>query len=287
MKCLRVLYERNIAVKVGSGCVYETENWITELYREVYRQEISRGYQPSKMLRWLIQNNRYSRTTLQLNELGNMDLTVAMHEAIRHVDCSDGGTLSLEVNLTPGPLPDILKRNLRYLSVLINTQNIDPRHIPDILQSNPQMTGLNVAIHVNHCGGTSRGSCTRSKVPLLPNQDVRISGQQTTIPGHELKYRLRRDLATQQITQTWRSYTSRRRPEVTRELNRLNVFGIPNFRETEWSETLLERLRKWEEEVNGWFTLCPKLQSITVVLNTVQSKFGRLERYWCTCSEKE
>jgi hypothetical protein len=289
VECLREFYRRGIAVKVGSGCKFETHKWKNELFKEIFVQEIRYGNPPVDMLRWVIQNNRNSNT-IQLNELRLRDLKVAVHEAIRGVDDSDGGTFAIETDLASGGVPDILKRNLRYLCLLVNRQNIDPHHIPGIIGLNGKLNSLIVAIHVDHHGGSYDGNCTFNRIPLLPNQDVaRNSGLRTTIPGIELKYRIRRDPRTGNISQSWRSYPSGRRgpPPSAAELNHLNVFGSAHFIEQEWSEPLLNRLHRWEDEIKSWLDRNPRLHTITMVINTVHEKFGRLERYWCTCHEPE
>jgi hypothetical protein len=289
VKCLREFYRRGIAVKVGSGCRFETHKWKNELFKEIYVQEIRYGDPPVDMLRWVIQHNR-NFNIIQLNEFRSKELKTAVNEAMLQVDDSDGGTFAIETDLTPGGVPDILKRNLRYICLVVNRQNIDPHHIPDIIESNSKLASIIVAIHVKHHGGSHDGNCTVNKIPLLPNQDVaRNSGFRSTIPGIELKYRVQRDPRTGRVSQLWRSYPSVRRgpPPSSAELNHLNVFGSANFVEQEWSETLLNRLHKWEDEIKSWLGRNPKLRTITVVINTVHEKFGRLERYWCTCHEQE
>lgn len=286
VKFLRMFYERNVAVQVGSGCAVETVKWLQDLYFEVFCQELNTGYPPHEMLRWIIQNNRGH--LLKLTDLPSPAMRQAMYDAIRQVDCSDGDGLRIEIDLTYGELPDILRRNLRYLRLQVNRQNVSPNHIPEIIRSNPRMTSIIVAKHVVHHGGSYDGNCTHTKVPLIPRQNVaRHSGQRSTVPGFELKYRLRRD--ENGISQIWRSYPSARRgpPPLKSDLTKLNVFGVSNFVEQEWSEPLLKRLHAWENEIKGWFDLSSKLMSIGIVLNTDQNKFGRVEKYWCTCNEND
>lgn len=286
VKCLRVFYERGMDVQVGSGCAIEIARWLDQMYTEVYNQSITNGWRADEMLRWVIQNNRRYHL-LKLTELSPPDMKRAMFEAIRHLNCSDGTGIGMEIDLIYGELPDILKRNLRYLRLQVNALNINANQIPTILQSNPRLASLVVAQHVIHHGGSYDGNCTFNRIPLLPKQDVaRHSGQRSTLPGFELKYILRRDSDTGKISQQWRWYPRVRRGQrlVATELTQLNVFDIS---EADWTDQLRDRLYKWENEVKGWFDMSPRLMSIVKVLNTDRNKFGRLEKYWCTCNEKE
>lgn len=290
IQCLREFYIRDIPVKVGSGCAVETRKWLNDMYEEIFVHEYKNGFSPEKLLRWVIQHNRGH--LLKLTEIPS-DMKEAMYEAIRNLDCSDGEGLRLEVDLTPDEIPKILKQNLRYLRQQVNRQKINPAYIPEILECNPNLRSVIVAVHVVHHGASYDGDCTYNKVPLIPGQDeARKSGgaQRFTIPAFELKYRLVRDLDTGEIMQTWRSYPRGRRggPAPTAEqLPKLNVFGRMNWVEQEWSPGLLDRLSRWENEIKGWFDCCPHLKDIGIILNTDSQKFGRVEKYWCTCTENE
>jgi hypothetical protein len=288
VKCLRVFYHRGLPVKIGSGCAIETVKWLDDMYHEVYRQEVAMGYAPDKMLGWLIQNN-CKWHLLKLTDLPSKDMIHAMHDGIRHVKGSEHQLLRMEIDLNHGPLPDfLLTGNLEYLRLQVNAQNIDPRRIQQIVSANPKLRKLIVGQHVVHHGGSYDGNCTFNKVPLIPKQDVaRHSGNRSTLPGFELKFLVTRDTDfPHKIGKLWRWYHARGRGRnrSARDLFDLNVFDIPA---SEWTEALLGRLQKWENEIKGWLDLCPKLESIVIVLNTDQNKFGRMETYWCTCNEKE
>jgi hypothetical protein len=72
-------------------------------------------------------------------------------------------------------------------------------------------------------------------------------------------------------------------PQAT-ELPKLNDFSGASSIE-EWPQGLLDRLKLWEDEIKSWFQMCPRLAMIAVVLNTDQAKFGKVEKYWCSCNE--
>ena len=284
VKCLRFYYERGIDVQIGSGCGMEIAKWLDKMYYEIYQQSITKGWAADDMFRWVIQNN-YRWHLLKLTDLKLPSMKQALYEAIRRVDCSDGGGLRIEVDLTHGELPDILKRNVEHLRLQIPQKNIHPNRIREILTLNPRLKVLFIAMHIVHHGGSYDGNCTVNKIPLIPKQDVaRHSGQRCTIPGFELKYALRRrDEAP--ISQIWRWYNhDRRGRHVAKHLPQLNVFDIA---EADWTDQLRERYYKWENEIKGWFDLNKRLLSIAIILNTDVNKFGTMEAYWCSCNEKE
>lgn len=214
-----------------------------------------------------------------------------MIEAIEQVDCLNDNGLHVEIDLHHHPLPDFLiQRKLKWARLQNNRENVPIDHIPSIIRSNPQLRSLIIPLHVQHHGSTYDGNCTRSDVPILPGQnetrnDGHRGSQRFTIPGIELKYELRRVRGV--ITQKWKSYPSVRRgpPPVSELLPDLNVFGLTNPPEMEWTPELLKRLHAWEDEIKGWFGLNERLGAIAIIINTDQEKFGRVEKYWCTCND--
>lgn len=317
VKCLHVLYSRKIKVRIGSGCAMETVKWLQSLYVRIYVHESTHGRMPHKMLTRVFQDNRGhlinlrdippttfvtvsnhgSRPTDQ--SVSGDQMKEAIYRAVEEVDYSDGDGLRVEMDLTSEKhLPEILlSKKLFYARLLVTRNNVPPEYIPQIIKANPSLKSLVVANHVQHRGSTYDGNCTYAKVPLLPGQDqCRSSGngqdkqgvqQRYTIPGFELLFRLRRHEDTS-ITQQWKAYTPLRRKApapLATELPKLNVFNLQNWVEEEWSEPLITRLNKWEEEIKSWFQLSPRLAMIAVVLNTDHEKFGKVEKYWCSCNE--
>ena len=314
VKCLSVFYSRDIKVRIGSGCAMETVRWLQHLYTKIFLHESSHGRMPYEMLSRVFQDNRGHLINLRDippfpcpadshdgsgDEPFSVDrLKESLYQAVEAVDYSDGDGLRVEMDLTSErQLPNILlSKKLVYARLLVTRHNIPPQFIPEIIRSNPKLTSLVLAKHVQHRGSTYDGNCTFNKVPLLPQQDqcrTSVNGQDNqgvqqryTIPAFELLFRLRRH-DDGSITQQWKAYTPLRRGRpapLATELPKLNVFGTPNGVE-EWPERLLTRLKAWEDEIKSWFELCPKLTNIAVVLNTDSQKFGKVEKYWCSCNE--
>jgi hypothetical protein len=317
VKCLYVFYSRNIKVRIGSGCAMETVKWLQELYVKIHVHETSHGRMPSEMLSRVFQDNRGHLINLRdippttfvtvsndgssptVESVSGDRLKESLYEAVDAVDYSDGDGLRVEMDLTSErQLPNILlSKKLVYARLLVTRHNVPPQYIPEILRSNPKLTSLVVAKHVQHHGSTYDGNCTYNKVPLLPQQDrcrTSVNGQDKygvqqryTVPSFELLFRLRRQ-DDGNITKQWKAYTPLRRGRpapLATELPKLNVFGLQNPVEEEWPDRLLNRLKAWEDEIKSWFDLCPKLTTIAVVLNTDSQKFGKIEKYWCSCNE--
>jgi len=294
----------------------ETVKWLQQLYVKIHVHESYHGRMPHEMLSKVFQDNRGHLINLRdippttfvtvsnhgsspsVESVSGDRLKESLYQAVDAVDYSDGDGLRVEMDLTSERhLPNILlSQKLVYARLLVTRHNVPPRYIPDILRANPKLTSLVVAQHVQHCGSTYDGNCTYNKVPLLPRQDqsrTSINGQDKhgvqqryTVPGFELLFRLRRH-DDGGITKQWKAYTPLRRgpAPVASELPKLNVFGPANWVEEEWPERLMTRLKAWEDEIKSWFQLCPKLSTIAVVLNTDHQKFGKVEKYWCSCNE--
>jgi hypothetical protein len=255
------------------------------MYAEIFRQEHKNSTHPADMIRWTIQANRHGHL-IKLTDLPYREMKEAMYEAIRQVDCSDGDGLGIEIDLHRTPIPDIVLTNLRYIRIQVNRANLPADYIPTIIQSNPLLVSVIIVQHVFHHGSSYDGNCTHAKVPLLPGQNhFRIDGRRQlfTIPGNELLYRVSRK--GDSLKQQWKSYPCVRDgpPPVAEHLP--DVFARTNGTETVWSESLLERLHAWENEVKGWME-SSRLKSIGFILNTDKDKFGRVEKYWCTCNDK-
>jgi hypothetical protein len=310
VKCLHVLYSRNIQVRIGSGCAMETVKWLQALYAEIYIHESSHGHMPHEILARVFQDNRGHlinfRDIPPESFVTDSDKTVrgdllkeSLYQAVDAVDFSDGDGLRLEMDLTTErKLPNILlSGKLVYARLLVTQYNISPEYIPLILKANPNLRSVVLAQHIQHHGSSYDGNCTYNKVPLLPKQDRtrtsihapdKCAGplQRFSIPGFELLYRLRRR-EDGTVTQQWKAYAGGPRtrpvPQAT-ELPKLNDFSGASSVE-EWPQGLLDRLKLWEDEIKSWFQMCPRLAMIAVVLNTDQAKFGKVEKYWCSCNE--
>lgn len=279
VKCLHELYRRGISVQVGSGCAMETVHWLQGMYAQICHHEVAFARPPEEMLRWVIQTNR--KHLLKLTDIPrNSPMLQAMYRAIPMVDCSDGWGFRIQSDFRNTEIPSILLQNLRYLRMQVNRENVDPSKIPTILRANTRLRAIIVAMHISNYSSNYQGNCTYNKIPLLPGHSPRF-----TTPPFELVYRVKRNEGG--LTQQWKAYSRGRRgpPPTATELPKLNVFNLQNWKEPIWSDELKTRLSKWEDEVKSWFELCPSVNMVAMILNTDVDKFGRLERYWCTCHE--
>jgi len=293
---LRAFYHRGVAVKVNS-CAVESVRWRMDMYDELCRQGQLYEYNKIPLLTWTIQNNRHHLIILDANTV-QPQLKEAMLSALEDVSFRDGSLLRLQIELVKYMTlpPILLSGNLKYLRILVNRANIDPRYIPAILEANPHLKNLVVVLHVFHCGSSYDGNCTNNKIPLIPSQ---TGGH--TVPAFDMKYSVRRldtpssISGSQQdtpsmptLSQKWASYPysriERRRIEnKALTLPELNIFDQPRWQPDNWSPDLLQRVHDFEAEIKGYFTVHPKLSNVSIILNTDPDKFGQVEQYWCCC----
>jgi len=282
--CLTEFWVRGVAVQLGDrGCNMDIVKWLDELYNTIFREESARGENPAKMFQWLLQKNRHK--LIKTTELypGTMP---KMYEALANVDASDDDGLGLEIEITRNALPPFVSPNSRHLRLLNTRVNVDPQSIRNLISSNPRLTTLGIAVHVQHHGTSYDGNITSAKVPLVPGQNVvRSSGIRTTIPGFEIRYYVIRDPKTGALAQQWKSFTSERVKPSATELPNLNIFNVSNFVPEEWTEELLTRLHRWEREIKAYFDLNPALRKVFIILNTDRQKFGRFESL-CSCAKR-
>lgn len=293
VNCLREFYNRGIHVRVGMGCAQETYHWLQDMYAEIFHQEQKLGNSSSDIMRWLLQRNDHhlvKLTNLRYRGMKEEMYKKEMCEAVRQLDTSDGEGVRLEIDIDHLKIPEILLLGkARVLRLIVNRENLPASFIPTILKANPLLRSNRIFLHVHHYGATHDGNFTENPVPILPGQnELRNDGrsQRFTVPGVELLLQIIRD-EDGTIKHQWKSYPRVRRgpPPTANELSDLNVYGLPNRDGGVWSEELLARLRGWQDEILKLMELAPQLRSLSVLINTDPSKYGRVEKYWCTCND--
>jgi hypothetical protein len=285
-KCLTEFWMRGVDVKLGEElCNQDVLRWMPGLYDTIFREESARGERDGRMYTWLFQANRHK--LIKTTELDSRT-SQKMLEALEKVDASDEYGLPIEIHFTRKPLPRFISPNATVLRLLNVCENISPNEVPKIISSNPHLKELGVAVHVEHCGSSSNGTVTAAKVPIIPGQNVfRNSGDRrslTTVPRYSIRFTLTKE-KDNTIKQQWKSETNiqhgRNRP-TAKELHDLNIFNSADWVPQEWTEDLLMRTRKWEDEIRGWFACNPNLEKVFVILNTDRRTFGIFENK-CPC----
>ena len=285
-ECLSEFWTRRVAVRLGDpNCMQDIVRWMPELYDTIFREESARGESPEKMFEWLLQPNRHK--LIKTTELYS-GTTRTMLEALAKVDTSDEDGLPVEIPLTRHPLPRFITPNVTHLRFLNDRENIPSKTLPYIISSNPRLEELGIAVHVEHFGSSYDGSITAAKVPLIPGQNgIRTSGLRvgalTTVPAFSIRFTVQKDKEGR-IKQHWRSeMVQHGQKPAAKELRDLNIFNVQDWVPKVWTEELLARTRKWEEEIRGWLALNPSLKKVYVVLNTDRQRYGTFtDRCLCT-----
>jgi hypothetical protein len=294
---IRSIYQQGIIIRLGSNCGSETQGWNGHLLKEIWSQR-AKFADVSAFYRYLIY---YNRSILwDLTSLDSNELRAAIYAAFAQLDLTRGRHLMLHSVLTVNDLPSPLLVGVRFLRLAVNQARIPATHIPDIIRANPRLESLNIAVHINISRAIA--GCTQSPTPLVPGQIVpplapsRNSlhrAQQTPIlPAYELIMSLDK-AADGSIRKRWR----KERGQWSGELSTVHdirftygpeprVESAPELWINAWPEDHLSRLQTWEGEVMSWFSLSANLSKIVVVLNSLPSKIGKWENYWCSCSDR-
>jgi hypothetical protein len=282
IRCVREFYERDIPVQVGSGCKVETALWLSEFYTGTWTYEYENAPDPIHIMHWLIQNN--PTHLLKFTDFpANSPIEEAMHEAVRRVHPVVNCGLFMQISLTDKFIPDILLLGkCHHLRLVVTLQNIPPVFIHRIIMANPHLRNLIIALHMAQNGSSYHGNCTVNPNPIIPNQDFRRNSQLYTTPPFETVFRVR-NKNKEQITTCWKLYSRSRTPAATAEkLHHLNM----GWKTHTPDEASLKANDAWENEIKGWCSLSPGLDTVTVILNKDPQKFGNIEQYWCTDREQ-